>query len=130
MWKFIKMLLCAMVFGLFVTQLSASVPGKITVAQEQTYQGSDQGVPVQVALINYAIEQKNSKIENPDYLLPWANDGAKTLVMLILNNQIYFQEYSISWCHITKNRYELELKLTKHYGNNQQSFMDLHHDFG
>lgn len=129
MWEFIKMLLCAMVFGLFVTQLSSSVPGKITVAQNQTYQGSDQGVPVQMALNTYAIEQKNAKIENPDYLLPWANDGAKSQVSMIadvpqLDNRCvpYWQKASSNKIKFTRNHEQI--------ASNFATYKNLYHDFG
>lgn len=130
MWKFIKILLCAMVFGLFVTQLSASVPGKITVAQEQTYQGSDQGVPVQMALINYAIEQKNSKIENPDYLLPWANDEAKTLVPMIAEVPQLDNRCVPYWQKLSDSNNIKSTGYNKKIASNFAIYKNLHHDFG
>lgn len=126
------MLLCAMVFGLFVTQLSASVPGKITVAQDQTYQGSDQGVPVQVALMSYATVKEKSlmKIENPDYLLPWANDGAKSQVSMIAEVPNLLDNKCILYWQKASNNKIKSIQDSEQIASNFAIYKNLHHDFG
>lgn len=125
------MLLCTMVFGLFVTQLSASVPGKITVAQEQTYQGSDQGVPAQVALMSYATVKEKSliEIENPDYLLPWANDGAKNQVSMIAEVPQLDNRCVPYWQKASNNKIK-SIQNSEQIASNFATYKNLHHDFG
>lgn len=129
MRKFIAMLLCAFVFGLFCTNLEASVPKKdFKLATEQSYCASDQGVPVQVTIVNHYANIETVAIEKPYFLHPRIHDGANLHGQFIMENLNYNYSLRAPICRICNTTYT---------SNNRQdnwnpgyAFRDLPHNFG
>lgn len=126
MYKWIKIVLLALIFGMGYQAIDSATAHGYPMAQDQSYAASDAGVPCKVAVSVNATE--TLQFQRPYFMHPRIHDGAKVSPVLDAELQpvYYLSEpvFRIKHQYAFSQRYkEPELPTVDRYS-------DLHHNFG